>query len=531
MKTLASWLIGIGSFGLCSIAAQSAEVGSLAVNHMYDVLRDGNLVTTVALVDDVLEIDLLPGKHTVKLVNKGPLPTATPSPTKTPTTAPTATATPSPTKTPTTEPTATPTPTSSTSGTGKGKKVVVAGFDDETRGNKFKVLNSSGKSLNSFVSVLSGIATEGQLELADLDGDGLKEVAAFGASPSGIKLEFWDTQGILIQSKTPLSAWHYYDTHLLTGDFDGAAGEEAIVIGRNQAGSYRLEAYDGFGETKASHPTLDLGYTTIQGVEMADLDGDSGDEVVIFGRTASERTEASVIGKHGLETPIVLFGKGYSENANGFLVDLDGDGVSEIGALARNGSSAFRLMVMDVHGQVRLKKNVLSSKFEDQVQVCAADVNGDGHQEIVVSGRLTGSGENIVQIIDCEGNFVLSHNYLDSGFKGRNINLFADVDNDGRLEFIVAGRDALTGSGAYQVFEGGANRMLHGGFILEEGLTSDPLVTAKDLDEDGRDDLLVSGKLESGVYAVEMRTVSEGDLGFLTTFSTRILKVLADDMN
>ncbi len=491
---------------------QAAVIGSLISNHNYDVYRDGTFIETSASTNDAVTVEFPAGKHTIQLYDMGPVPTQTPSPTP-----PVVSDDPTPTPTPSIEPTH----------KGKGRKVFVAGFDKEKKKNRFEVLDTSGKSFNLYNEVLSGVSTEGQMEIADLNGDGTNEIIAFGASTTGIKLEYWTGQGQLLQTRNTLSSWHHFDIRFFTCDFDGNDGEEVLVMGRNQSGIYRFEAYDSEGNSVVTYPSIVLGYHTIEKVALDDVDGDGAKEVVVFGRTQNERTEATVIGMEGVESPITLFGIGYSPISSGFTLDLDGDGVYEIASLARSGMSSFRLIVTDVFGQIRLKKNVLSSKFGDEVQACAADVDGDGCQEIVVSGRLTDTGQNIVQVFDHDGFQVVAHTYLDSGFNGQTTNLFTDIDNDQSLEFIVAGRDSMTGSAAYQVFQGGQTEMLYGGFLLENGIEGDPDVMTNDLDLDGNEELIVTGKLASGDYAVEMRDLRDGTLTFQTTFSTKIIKVSA----
>ncbi|MCA9441726.1 MAG: hypothetical protein KC964_13025 [Candidatus Omnitrophica bacterium] len=513
--------------GLWLTGAQAAQIGMLASNHEFNIYQDGDLVETVFSQDSMVNLELPSGKHTIELIDMGPMPTstATPSPTFSPTPSPTNPVVIDPTATPTPSPTAEPTVQE------EGLEVFVASYNEDTQRNRFQVIDASGKSMAPYIEVLEGVPGEGQVQVADLDGDGMKEIIAFGASSTGIVLEYWNGMGELLQSRSTLSRFHYFDIHLQTCDFDGEPGEEVIVMGRNQSGIYRFEAYDSAGTAVATYPSIILGYNVIQGFAMDDVDGDGQTEVVVFGRTNQDQIEATVIGMEGVDDPVTLFGKGYSVTGDGFTVDLDGDGVYEIGSVARNGRASFRLIVTDVYGQIRLKKNVLSSKFDDQVSACAADVNGDGREEIVISGRLGETGENIVQVFDHDGYQVVAHTYLDAGFRGKPINLFSDLDQDDSLEFIVAGRDSLTGMGAYQVYDAGQTEMVYGGFLLENGLVEDPKVMAKDVNMDGVEELLVTGKLNGGAYAVEMRDIEAGNVIFQSVFSTRVLSVSAGALN
>ena len=73
--------------------------------------------------------------------------------------------------------------------------------------------------------------------------------------------------------------------------------------------------------------------------------------------------------------------------------------------------------------------------------------------------------------------------------------------------------------------------MVYGGFLLENGLVEDPKVMAKDVNMDGVEELLVTGKLNGGAYAVEMRDIEAGNVIFQSVFSTRVLSVSAGALN
>ena len=330
MKKLAIMIISLW-FG----TAQAAQFGSLVANHEFNLYQDAQLIETAISYDSQITFDLPTGKHTIEIVDMGPAPTATPtevqtedptpSPTPSPTDpiidpptgTPTATATPSPSPSPTVEPTLT---------EEEGLEVFVASYDENTQRNRFQIMDISGKSLTSYTEVLEGVPSEGQMRVADLNGDGVKEIIAFGASIEGILLEYWNGAGQMIQSRTTLTSWHHFDIHLQTCDFDGNPGEEVIVMGRNQSGIYRFEVYDSNGASVVTFPSIVLGYNTIQGFAMDDVDGDGETEVVVFGRTSQDRIEATVIGIEGVDAPVTLFGQGYMVSGNGFTVDIDGDG-------------------------------------------------------------------------------------------------------------------------------------------------------------------------------------------------------------
>jgi hypothetical protein len=479
-----------------SLQAQAAQIGNLMDGAGYLVWTDGTSGSTLLASAGTVNVSLPGGSHKVALQRVASAPTASPTPTET-------------TVQPTPSPTASPSPTRHGR---KGREVVVASFDADTQQNRYEILSSTGESLTGVVNILAGVKDEGQAMTADLDGDGILEMVAAGyRAGAGVVVEFWNGNGELIRSNQGFSTDFSKENYLLTGDLDGVAGNEAILLGRSNDGAYHLMSFDHDGNASEDVQVLDAGYGKIESVVVAN------GEVAFLARKSTNVVDLTVVKDGQVVTSVVLFGNGYTGDATAFSLDINGDGTKEIAAVCRNSQTeSFRLLVLSSGGEILLKRNLFPGKFEPKAFFTAADLDGDGMDEVTAVGRMIGTGSNVIQVIDHAGNQVMARSVLDPSFNGANSSLIADLNGDGKPEIIVAGQDSVSGTAAYQVLAEDGN-LLGGGTAFETPAA--PALASSDANNDGGADLLIVGEFEDGAYGLEMRSASDGQVEFSTTFS------------
>ncbi|MCC6733625.1 MAG: VCBS repeat-containing protein, partial [Candidatus Omnitrophica bacterium] len=144
----------------------------------------------------------------------------------------------------------------------------------------------------------------------------------------------------------------------------------------------------------------------------------------------------------------------------------------------------------------------------------AADIDGDGRDEIIAVGRMIGTGSNVIQVLDDDGTQLLARSILDPAFNSAKSSVLADVNGDGQMEFIVAGKDSVSGVAAYQVLENNGS-LIGGGTVFET--PANPVLASSDLDEDGQAELLILGEFDDGNYGLELRKGAQGQVQFSTT--------------
>ncbi len=185
--------------------------------------------------------------------------------------------------------------------------------------------------------------------------------------------------------------------------------------------------------------------------------------------------------------------------------DLNGDGRDESITGAGPGGGPH-VRTFDASGNAGSSFFAYAPGFTGGVHVAAADINGDGVDEIV-TGAGAGGGPH-VRIFTGGGNEVGGFFAFDPGFQGGVTVAGADVDGNGTDEIIVG---AGPGGGPHvRVFRGDGTEV-NGFFPFPEGFRGGVAVAGGDVDGDGRDDI-IAGAGPGGGPHVRAFTVAGADL-------------------
>jgi hypothetical protein len=481
---------------------QAAVIGSLSAERAYQVSLDSSLVETQTTSSEgTLTVALPQGMHIIAIASttgreQNPTPTSTPDPDSDPT----------------------------------GRELFVAGFDETSETNRFEVLDSQGRSLTGSIEVLEGVNTPADIQATDLDGDEILEVVAAGFNyDHGVIVEFWSGRGErLSRFEGVFDSSFDSENFLMTGDFDGNQGAEAVLVGRDLEGGYDLKALNSEGSTVASFEAFAPGCCKIDSFFLANADGNGALEAVLFGQSDAGTVTLRTFTAEGLLHEALVFGREYEGMTDAFALDLNGDGLSEIAAVRKNSrTDSFRLLVLDAMGTILLKKNLLSGKFEDDATFTAADVDNDGRDEITASGKLSGTGENVIQIIDDNGSQMVARTVLDPSFDGTNVSLYVDIDGDGSRELVVGGLDRTSGMTNYQVIDSYGEVVASG---LGAGSFSETEFLASDLSGDGTEDILIVVETAEGAFGIELHDGQGGQVQFQATVSSLPLSVSTGEL-
>lgn len=306
-------------------------------------------------------------------------------------------------------------------------------IDTQTRLEKWSLYNSDGG--------ISGIA------LGDVDRDGSKEVlfGAGGYSTGPDHLYIADATTGAIEWKSmhvdgPLST-------VAVGDVDDDDGQDEIVMVSNSSDSGYAEGiihiFD--AQTRALEYQAKLGISDwmgVRSVEIGDVDDDGKTEFVI---TTADLYDGIIQVYDGAAHTLKRQSAGYDGNRFSALAvgDVDGDGKTEIVAgqgREHTGAPGVYLIVFDgATLQERWKSVDLGDYWGEVYDIKLADIDGDGHREIVAS--LSGS-----RLIVYDG---VNHNlklYIDHPARALEI---ADIDGDGVLDILVGRTD-----GNIDIFDG-----------------------------------------------------------------------------
>jgi hypothetical protein len=487
---------------LSTSTAQAIQFGNLVSGASYRVWTNDVAGETLVANNGTINFSSIANtKIALEMVETVPTATATPTATET---APTATATPNATL------------------TNPGNELFVASFDNEVSNNRFEILNAEGNSLTGTINILSGITTKATIKNADLNNDDRNEIIASGFNGSSIVTEIWNGQGQMLNSfNTSGSA----DFQMTIANVDDTNTSEIVIVARTTNNAYTVVASDINGNSISTSEIIAANTGRIESLVAADVDGDGIDEICSLVRNTSNNTINLVINDNGSNrVDVLVFGNGYIGDATAFALDINGDGISEIATVAKNGTNdRFRLLVFSGNGEIMVKENVFSGKFENSASFFAADVDNDGRDEIAGIGRMLGTGTNVLQVLDDNGAKLISRSILDSTYNAVQATSLTDTNNDGQLEFVLGGRNILNGSVAYQVID------LSGSVIstvnsFENGLAGSPSFSTTG------NDVLVYGEVADGAFALEVRDGLNGTVLFTSLFSSELTFVATSEL-
>lgn len=321
------------------------------------------------------------------------------------------------------------------------------------------------------------------LAVADIDGDGVKEMVTGGFSyyllPNGswttfsapLKIWSWDGKNLTLDGNY---SWTGNIRCVYAGDADGDGKTELITAGSvtNSTGSYpSLRIWKWNGTTLVLRGSYEG--KTIGSVAVSDVDKDGKPEIITVG-TSSNGTQSvaqlSIFRWDGASLTLNESVSWYAHANSVYACDLNNDGVTEIVTAGysndiKNSSGQLRVwqfngtalslksdaewqMIQGVYS-VDQAGNPMGNTVVNDVKV--ADVDGDGVPEIVTDGfSYNGTkAEGQLRIWNWSGevlNLEKSQEWVNLGITQPTSISINDVDGDGKKEIVTSGGTAGYGS-------------------------------------------------------------------------------------
>jgi len=413
------------------------------------------------------------------------------------------------------------------------------------------------KQLNGYGIDTGWTVEKNPRHLADVNGDGLSDMVAFGND--GVFVHLATGDGSFESSNTFMSGygwngWWRTETPRHLADINGDGMSDIVAFGGS--GVYvALAIGDGHFQDigkKLDGLGIDTGWTVEKNPRhLADINGDGLSDIVAFGNDGVFVHLAT--GDGGFEsTSTYMPGYGW----NGWwrtetprkLVDINGDGMSDI--VAFGGSGVYvALAIGGGHFQDIGKKldglGIDTGWTVEKNPRHLADINGDGLPDIVAFGN----DGVFVHLATGDGGFESTSTYMPGyGWNGwwrtDNPRYLADINGDGMSDIVGFGDAGIyialaTGQGNFQDIEKQLN-----GYGYSSWWRSEQPRHLADITGDGLPDIIGFGG--SGLYVATNQTtrndiadIATGRIGsffnitseFLSTSTSYIKGTLTNDLN
>lgn len=271
---------------------------------------------------------------------------------------------------------------------------------DEIKGGVFlngafaKIFNGAGQATrNGFFAYEDSVVGGLQVDRVDLNGDGEPEVV----SADGNQVFIHNTDGSLHASFYPYTSAYKDGINISVGDLENDGSIE-IVTGTENGGGAQVRIFNADGVLiNPGFFGYDPAFRGGVNVTIGDLNGDGTNEI-ICGAGVGGGPHVRVFNKNGklINPGFMAYDPAFRGGVNVSAADINGDGRDEI--ITGPGKGGYtQIKAFDLNGaQVITPFYAYDSSEKNGVEVSSADLDGDGIAEIIAFTRdvFTLSGYN-----------------------------------------------------------------------------------------------------------------------------------------
>ncbi|MGB9232931.1 MAG: VCBS repeat-containing protein, partial [Terriglobales bacterium] len=395
-----------------------------------------------------------------------------------------------------------------------------------TNGGSIGVLLGNGDgTFQAAVSYNSGAERPFSAAVADVNGDGKPDLlvanqcAGNGSCTNGVVSVLLGNGDGTFQTAVSYNSGGYESYSIAVADVNGDGHPDLLVANEcgssatcSNGGTVSVLLGNGDGTFQAAASYSSGGYAAYS-IAAADVNGDGYPDLLVANDCAAGgNCSNGVVG--------VLLGNGdgtfqaaVTYNSGGYYADsiavrdVNADGHpdllvanqcfdsmcadSGIGVLLGNGDGTFQSAVS------------YNSGGENPLSIAVADVDGDGHPDLLVGNECVGNGSctnGVISVLlgNGDGTFQAAVNYNSSGYDAYSIAV-ADVNGDGKPDLLVANycASSCSNGGGISVLLGNGDGTFQAPITYDSGGEYALSIAVADVNGDGHLDLLVANECAS----------------------------------
>lgn len=363
--------------------------------------------------------------------------------------------------------------------------------------------DSSSVSFRPYEAGLTGVWASAS-SIADIDGDGNQDLLIVGGvdrSPSAT-LYFGEGNGTFTTTAAGLVGVELYSSTSIA-DVNGDGHLDLFITGEDERNLPIPTLYLGNGDRTFTKTTAGLEGGEGGSSSIADLDGDGHLDLLITGRTDNQSVDTKIYLGHGDGT-FSAKDAGLTDVEFGAhsIADVNGDGHLDIlltgSEFANDNKRIATLYLGDGSGGFSPANAGLTGVSLSSTSI--ADVNGDEHPDLLIAGYDGSAATTTLYLGDGNGAFSPANAELTDVVVAATA--IADVDGDGHQDLVTSGLDSNepgpaglekatttlylgTGNGDFSPANAGLTDLAEGS------------ISIADIDGDQDLDLLITGRSEN----------------------------------
>ncbi len=288
------------------------------------------------------------------------------------------------------------------------------------------------------------------------------------------------------------------------GDLNGDGILDLIAAGSNASGGQLIVRLGNGNGTFGASASYDSGLVSNNNVKTADLNSDGILDLI---STVSTNRQVNVRfgngnGSFGSVTMYQYSGNALDEVALG---DLNNDGILDMVTINYSRSGLIKIRIGDGLGGFGTDYSYNAGLIEGTGGIALGDINGDNILDIVAGGWGAGSGYSVAALGIGDGTFGTAISYTSETSRSDDIAL-ADFNGDGNLDMISTG---LSGTDGYTTIRLGDGRGTFGAATsyFTDSARSYEIATG-DINGDGVVDVITAGLTDASSGSVSTLTGS-----------------------
>ena len=348
--------------------------------------------------------------------------------------------------------------------------------------------------------------------VADVNGDGHPDLVVTNlndGSGSGVNVLLNNGSGVFLPATSYAAGSNPYS--VAVADVNGDGHPDLVVTNLNGGSGSGVNVLLNNGSGVFLPATSYAAGSNPRSVAVADVNGDGHPDLVVTNLNGGSGSGVNVLLNNG--SGVFLPATSYAAGSNPYSVavaDVNGDGHPDLVVTNLNGGSGSGVNVLLNNGSGVFLPATSYAAGSNPYSVAVADVNGDGHPDLVVTNLNGGSGSGVnVLLNNGSGVFLPATSYA-AGSNPRSVAV-ADVNGDGHPDLVVTNLNDGSGSGVNVLLNNGSGVFLP---ATSYAAGSNPYsVAVADVNGDGHPDLVVTnlnGGSGSGVNVLLNSTQSAG---------------------